>query len=363
MLSSSVNKKLEPKPYAPFSLPFAKMCGLWGIFCGIIIVIKTGFVDGVVGIVELTAEKEVKMKSYTKGLITGILIGSVLCAAPVLATNIDAVLNTVRININGIDKVQWGEEMTLSDGTTAPTSLVYNGTTYLPLRKIGSLLGKNVYWNGDSNTVSVTGTKKNPNTVAQKADSYGNVWTYYTFEDDNGYKYLGVKDSARGYDRIYCRGSQNVGVTDDAVYFVKTEGQYSDDDYYYGHTGTLMKISFDNDIDTQDGEEVFPLDYYFTQHNAFFDGEYLFYIVNSPGNAQRCYFRVYNYVTGETVIDSESGTWIIRYNLEFIESDENQVVYQYDYDGGGGQFRTTYKFAFDKTTHTLTTLKDDESEE
>ena len=77
------------------------------------------------------------MKSYLKGLVTGFLISACLFAIPVLGDNIEVLFNSVRININGLDKIQWGENITLDDGSTTPSSLLYNGTTYLPLRKIG----------------------------------------------------------------------------------------------------------------------------------------------------------------------------------------------------------------------------------
>ena len=57
------------------------------------------------------------MKGYIKGLIAGLLIGVSVTSIPAVAENIDALFNEVRININGIDRVQWGESITLADGT------------------------------------------------------------------------------------------------------------------------------------------------------------------------------------------------------------------------------------------------------
>lgn len=37
--------------------------------------------------------------------------------------------------------------------------IVYNGTTYLPIRAIGELMGKNVNWDQSSLTVSISGTR------------------------------------------------------------------------------------------------------------------------------------------------------------------------------------------------------------
>ena len=45
------------------------------------------------------------MKSYIKGLVTGLLIGAAVTAIPAVAENIDALFNEVRININGINRM------------------------------------------------------------------------------------------------------------------------------------------------------------------------------------------------------------------------------------------------------------------
>lgn len=194
------------------------------------------------------------MKSYVKGIITGLLIGAVVSAIPVVAENIDVLFNEVRINVNGADAVQWGEDIDLGDGGSTPASILYKGTTYLPMRKLGELSGQKIYWNGDSKTVSMTSEQKDVKIVAEKPDKNGNVWTYYTFKDENDNSYLGIEDKTRGYDRIY-RIISNVRVTDEAIYFVKVrEPVYENRDSY--SSADLVKIAFSNDKDTQDGEII-----------------------------------------------------------------------------------------------------------
>ncbi|RXT06978.1 copper amine oxidase N-terminal domain-containing protein [Ammoniphilus sp. CFH 90114] len=39
--------------------------------------------------------------------------------------------------------------------TSAATPIIYNGTTYVPLRKVGEALGYDVTWNGESSTVQI----------------------------------------------------------------------------------------------------------------------------------------------------------------------------------------------------------------
>lgn len=58
-----------------------------------------------------------------------------------------------------------------SDG--APVyPLLYNGSVYLPLRAIGELMGKNVDWNGYTNTITLSGGAGGGSTVTD-ADSFG----------------------------------------------------------------------------------------------------------------------------------------------------------------------------------------------
>ena len=54
--------------------------------------------------------------------------------------------------------------------------ILYNGTTYIPLRAVGELMGKNVNWDGATGTASLSGTRTTgnvtgtPDTAAKRAD-------------------------------------------------------------------------------------------------------------------------------------------------------------------------------------------------
>lgn len=54
--------------------------------------------------------------------------------------------------------------------------ILYNGTTYIPLRAVGELMGKNVNWDGATGTASLGGTRTTgnvtgtPDTAAKRAD-------------------------------------------------------------------------------------------------------------------------------------------------------------------------------------------------
>ena len=263
------------------------------------------------------------MKNYIKGIITGIIIGAVVCSIPALADTIDALFNNVRISVNGVDQIQWDENIKLSDGAETPASILVGGTTYLPMRKLGELSGNKIYWNGDSRTVGMTGAQKDIKVIAEKPDKNGNVWEYYTFKT-KGYSddisYLGVKDENRGYDRVY-RTIGNVKITDEAVYFIR-RGEKSSN--YYG---TLTKLSYDSDADTQDGEILYKSPN-FREGDILNEG-YIYYIDEIPTLAGYNELCVYNYLT-----DSE-----VRYKSPYsgeklyvtdVEETETQIIFKCD---------------------------------
>ncbi|MBP3359905.1 MAG: hypothetical protein J6N52_03555 [Clostridia bacterium] len=298
------------------------------------------------------------MKNYIKGILTGILIGAVVTSVPAVAENIDALLNTVRININGIDRIHWDEDMELEGGGTAPSSILCNSTTYLPIRKISELTGNKVYWNGDSKTVSVTGMQKNVTTVAEKADKNGNVWRYYTFKDENEKNFLGITDEARGYERVYLLASNSVRVTDDEIYFVRLDTYNTN---LYANQGKLMKIVFENDKDTQDGESVGSLTLRsnndlvigvsFETNGVVFDGDWVYYAGYIQSNASpHGQLSAYNYITGEQGNFVSMNIRQSLYNLKLVSSDEDKAVISYTPSGDGVYNAEETSITFNKTT-------------
>lgn len=79
-----------------------------------------------------------------------------LCAALTGGTALAAstVYRTITVQYSGIKLVVDGVEVTPRDanGTTVEP-FIYNGTTYLPVRAVGEAIGKQVTWDGGSQTV------------------------------------------------------------------------------------------------------------------------------------------------------------------------------------------------------------------
>lgn len=220
--------------------------------------------------------------------------------------------NQIDIIIDGKKEVSKGEDYYFSDGTKIPYSILYNGTTYLPMRQLCELIGKQIYWNGDSRTVSVSDAADNMAYICERDDSLGNTWSYYTFSAGDK-MYLGVKDEARMYERIYLMAGNNVYVSDDGIFFVR---KLKDNAYRYEMQAELVKILFNNDLDSQDGENIVyltPLN----DNNACFSDEYLIYTGEEPGTHSHIMISVYNCLTGSKVTYEDwSGVSIYDMNID-----------------------------------------------
>ena len=85
------------------------------------------------------------MKNSLKSFICGILVGALLISLPVLAEQvyekIEVVRNSIVINIDG-EKLE-------SD------NFVYEGTTYVPIRKVAETFGRGVTYDEKTNTANI----------------------------------------------------------------------------------------------------------------------------------------------------------------------------------------------------------------
>lgn len=116
-----------------------------------------------------------------KDILIGILIGCmIMMTTPVLADSIiqkiDVVFNSVQVQVNG-------ENVNVDN-------ILYNGSTYLPVRKVAEVVGKDIEWNGETKTANIIEKKVSDNmtdefTIVQEESGISiiaekNGETYYT---------------------------------------------------------------------------------------------------------------------------------------------------------------------------------------
>lgn len=87
--------------------------------------------------------------SNLKKLFCGFIAG--VTAAAVIPAIAKTVEEQITVSYNNIKITIDGEPL----DTTGAEPFIYEGTTYLPVRKIGEAVGKNVQWDGATNTVSL----------------------------------------------------------------------------------------------------------------------------------------------------------------------------------------------------------------
>lgn len=79
--------------------------------------------------------------------------------ASAFASVVDASFNKINIEVNGVATAVSGESFVRTTGDV-PYSILYQGTTYLPLAKVCEFVGKAVRWDGETRTVYIS----NPDT-------------------------------------------------------------------------------------------------------------------------------------------------------------------------------------------------------
>ncbi|NHN30878.1 peptidylprolyl isomerase [Paenibacillus agricola] len=117
------------------------------------------------------------MNDKVKGLVLGLTIGVMLTGSIAYASGsqIEVYFKNIKYMFDGYEK-----NPTLEQGE----GFIYNGTTYVPLRYISETLGKEVQWDGDTETIWV-GKKADLNAVV--ATYQGGQVTRGAFE-----KYLAI---------------------------------------------------------------------------------------------------------------------------------------------------------------------------
>ncbi len=133
--------------------------------------------------------KKFNIKSFTLGV----------CLALVLTSTITVMAQTIDVFMGGI-KVYWeGVEKTLRDSKGDKVEpILYNGTTYVPLRAMSNLMGKDVDWNQNEKAVYV-GKKPTMKTYSledMRKNINGSSRYYKPYEFDLKNEKINITDGA-----------------------------------------------------------------------------------------------------------------------------------------------------------------------
>ncbi|MFO7887692.1 MAG: stalk domain-containing protein [Eubacteriales bacterium] len=120
-----------------------------------------------------------------RGFISGVLITLLLVTSisaygtELVQQTINVVFNKVNIALDGNMVGEQGKNYTLNNGEQVPYSILYKGTTYVPIRKVAEIFEKQVKWDGNTNTAGIS-EKKEEDTQETIENAYG----VKLFEDD-----------------------------------------------------------------------------------------------------------------------------------------------------------------------------------
>lgn len=156
-----------------------------------------------------------------------------------VATSVSFAANTIKktitVEYSGIKLVVDGVEVTPKDANGATVEpFVYNGTTYLPVRAVGNAIGKEVGWDGTTQTVYL-------------GDIPGQSSNKYLDPYQTNYASVYQSDAAKSFSMMGEKYTQGV----------RFWGTYTGNYAYYNLNGHYSRISFDvghiDNVDTRDG--------------------------------------------------------------------------------------------------------------
>ena len=88
------------------------------------------------------------MKKHLKGLVIGLLVGTILTST-VLG---ESVRKTIEVTYNSLNVV-------VNNKKVDADNILYNGTTYVPLRAVSEMFGKHVGWDHSTATINISDEK------------------------------------------------------------------------------------------------------------------------------------------------------------------------------------------------------------
>ena len=133
------------------------------------------------------------MKKSVLAFLSGVVVSAVVFTAiPAIAANLEATFNGVQINVEDKTVASIGQSYS-PGGVTVPTSILYQGTTYLPIRKISEALKMPIEYQAETKTVSIWkhgGSIRLFDNIPEVADAGWVLDLEPEYVSDDGYTYF-----------------------------------------------------------------------------------------------------------------------------------------------------------------------------
>lgn len=202
-----------------------------------------------------------------------------------------------------------------ADGKTV-YPLLYEGSTYLPLRAIGGIMGKNVDWDGETKTVTLSGS------LVTDADSFsgGGKNPASPGAGDNGL--LSAEDAA-------AKALAHAGLKESEVTFVEKKLEWEDGRQVYDvEFYTAGGKEYDYEIDAKTGE-ILSFDY---------DAEHYTPTGGSPADLEKAKEIALEKVPGAAASDIKKAKqdWDDGKKIFEIEIIYNEMEYDFEIDASTG---------------------------
>ena len=180
--------------------------------------------------------------------------------------------------------------------------LLYNGSTYLPLRSIGELMGKTVSWNAKTETITLSG---DDSSIVTDADSFNNS------SNNNNKNMISLEDAKN-------EALSHAGVKSNKVNFVKANLDWDNGRQIYEiEFYTNNYEEYDYEIDAYTGEVI----------SYDFDAENYKYTKPNNNNNSNNSSYISEDKAKRIALDAVSGA-----------SEKNVVKVEFDYDDGRAEY-------------------------